>query len=247
MKKFIIAATLMLFAGWAHAADLGGKVLRIGSDTTYPPMEMVDEKTGEIIGFDVDLVDAICERINCVPQFVTTAWDGIFAALQQGEFDMVVSGVSITPERDKQMDFSDPYLVVSQAIMVRIDDEGLEAADDGELKIESSIIACQDLTDGDNLPISGKTQLAWLQESNDTYQTLEAGEDPTAASNANLEILNGFYSLPLADMKLGGAAPTVTPAEGRAYIGAVTEDDDWTANWAFGLDPANSAAPLWFE
>ena len=61
-------------------------------------MEMVDEKTGEIIGFDVDLVDAICERINCVPQFVTTAWDGIFAALQQGEFDMVVSGVSITPE-----------------------------------------------------------------------------------------------------------------------------------------------------
>ena len=130
---------------------------------------------------------------------------------------------------------------------VRIDDEGLEAADDGELKIESSIIACQDLTDGDNLPNSGKTQLAWLQESNDTYQTLEAGEDPTAASNANLEILNGFYSLPLADMKLGGAAPTVTPAEGRAYIGAVTEDDDWTANWAFGLDPANSAAPLWFE
>ena len=129
MKKFIIAATLMLFAGWAHAADLGGKVLRIGSDTTYPPMEMVDEKTGEIIGFDVDLVDAICERINCVPQFVTTAWDGIFAALQQGEFDMVVSGVSITPERDKQMDFSDPYLVVSQAIMVRIDDEGLTLED----------------------------------------------------------------------------------------------------------------------
>ena len=106
MKKFIIAATLMLFAGWANAADLGGKVLRIGSDTTYPPMEMVDEKTGEIIGFDVDLVDAICERINCVPQFVTTAWDGIFAALQQGEFDMVVSGVSITPERDKPVSYT---------------------------------------------------------------------------------------------------------------------------------------------
>ena len=42
MKRFIIAATLMLFTGWVHAADLGGKVLRIGSDTTYPPMEMVD-------------------------------------------------------------------------------------------------------------------------------------------------------------------------------------------------------------
>ena len=130
MKRFIIAATtLTLFASWVHAADLGGKVLQIGSDTTYPPMEMVDEKTGEIVGFDVDLVDAICEQINCVPQFVTTAWDGIFAALQQGEFDMVVSGVSITPERDKQMDFSDPYLVVSQAIMVSIDDEGMTLDD----------------------------------------------------------------------------------------------------------------------
>lgn len=130
---------------------------------------------------------------------------------------------------------------------VRIDNEGLKAADDDILKIESSIIACQDLTDGDNLPTSNKTQLAWLNENNDTMQTLEAGEDPTAAANANLEILDGFYSLPLADMKVNGAAPTVTPADSRAFIGAVTKDDDWTAGWAYGLDPANSGQALWFK
>ncbi|MGI9485370.1 MAG: transporter substrate-binding domain-containing protein [Geminicoccaceae bacterium] len=119
----------MLLSGTSTAADLEGRVLRIGSDTTYPPMETVDEATGEIVGFDVDVVDAICERINCTPEFVTTAWDGIFAALAQGEFDMVVSGVSITEERDKIVDFSEPYLVVNQAILMQAETEGMTLDD----------------------------------------------------------------------------------------------------------------------
>jgi len=121
----LAAAALSMFTGSTLAADLEGRVLRVGSDTTYPPMETVDETTGEIVGFDVDVMNAICERINCTAEFVTTAWDGIFAALQQGEFDMVVSGVSITEERDKIVDFSDPYLVVSQAVLMRVEDEGM--------------------------------------------------------------------------------------------------------------------------
>lgn len=131
MMKKIVAAALVAAAmsGTAAAADLGGKVLKIGSDTTYPPMETVDEATGQIVGFDVDVMNAICERINCKAQFVTTAWDGIFAALQQGEFDMVVSGVSITDERDKIVDFSDPYIVVSQSVLLRVADKGLTIDD----------------------------------------------------------------------------------------------------------------------
>lgn len=131
MLRQILGAALLtaLIAAPATAADLQGKVIRIGSDTTYPPLETIDEATGEVVGFDVDIVDAVCERINCVPEFVTTAWDGIFAALVQGEFDMVVSGVSITEERDKIVDFSDPYLIVNQAIMLRAEDEGLTIDD----------------------------------------------------------------------------------------------------------------------
>jgi polar amino acid transport system substrate-binding protein len=119
----VLAATavLGLMTGVAGAADLGGKIMKVGSDTTYPPMETVDEATGAIVGFDVDILNAICERINCKAEFVTTAWDGIFAALAQGEFDLVASGVSITDERDKTMDFTDPYLIVSQSIMLRVD------------------------------------------------------------------------------------------------------------------------------
>ncbi|WP_373091955.1 serine/threonine protein kinase [Zhongshania sp.] len=130
---------------------------------------------------------------------------------------------------------------------VRIESaEGLKAAADGILKIEGSIIACSDLTKGDPLP-GGKTQLAFLNESSQAFHTLESGEDPTAASNANLDILDSFYSLPVSSMKVGGAAPIVVPVGGRAFFGAVVKDDDWTAGWAYGIDPANRGQDLWFD
>lgn len=119
----------LLLAGLAFAqADLDGRTITVGSDTTYPPFETVNSE-GEIVGFDVDVVNAICERINCEPEFQTAAWDGIFPALAQGEFDMVASGVSITPERDEIVDFSDPYLVVNQAITTRVEDASLTVED----------------------------------------------------------------------------------------------------------------------
>jgi len=129
MKRFFVLFVALLVAGSAFAqADLDGRVLRVGSDTTYPPFEFVNE-SGETVGFDVDVVNAICEVINCVPEFVTTAWDGIFPALAAGEFDMVASGVSITAERDEIVDFSSPYLIVGQSITTRVEDANLTQAD----------------------------------------------------------------------------------------------------------------------
>ena len=130
IKNLLAAATLTtLMAPAVFAADLEGRVLKIGTDATYPPMETVDETTGEIVGFDVDVMNAICAKVNCVPNFVNTAWDGIFAALQQGEFDLVISGVSITPEREETMDFSEPYIVVSQAILLQVDNSDMTLED----------------------------------------------------------------------------------------------------------------------
>ncbi|RVK42502.1 transporter substrate-binding domain-containing protein [Sinorhizobium meliloti] len=130
MKKLMIAlAVAVLASGGALAADLGGKLLKVGSDTTSPPMESVDPATGQIVGFDIDVVNAICAKINCQAEFVTTGWDGIFAALDQGNFDLVASGVSITEERKKAMDFSDPYIVNSQAVLMRVEDQGVSLED----------------------------------------------------------------------------------------------------------------------
>lgn len=129
--------------------------------------------------------------------------------------------------------------------LLRIDNEGQQAALDGELVIAESIFAGQDLVDSD---LQGQSTLQWLNDNgNDTMQTAEAGEDPTADSNPNLTILNGFYSLPLNEMVINGLPVTVTPTQGRAYIGAITEDDNWIGGWTFGLEPTNRLQPLWFE
>ena len=138
MNKSILALVFSIFLDAPiFAADLGGRVISIGSDTTYPPHEFIED--GVVKGFDVDVVAAICERINCVPNWVTTAWDGIFPALANGEFDMVVSGVTITEERDKIVDFSDPYIIVQQGILMRVSDKGATIDDfkSGAMKLAS--------------------------------------------------------------------------------------------------------------
>ena len=138
MNKSILALIFSMFlAAPMFAADLGGRVISIGSDTTYPPQEFIED--GVVKGFDVDVVAAICERINCVPNWVTTAWDGIFPALADGQFDMVVSGVTITEERDKIVDFSDPYIIVQQGILMRVSDKGATIDDfiSGAMKLAS--------------------------------------------------------------------------------------------------------------
>jgi polar amino acid transport system substrate-binding protein len=130
MKKLVFATLFtVLLAGSSYAADLGGKLLKVGSDTSSPPMESIDPTTNTVVGFDVDVVNAICAKINCKVEFVTTGWDGIFAALDQSAFDLVASGVSITDERKKTMDFTDPYIVNSQAILMRVDSQSMTIDD----------------------------------------------------------------------------------------------------------------------
>ena len=111
-------------------ADLKGRKLVIGSDTTYPPMEYVDD-TKQIVGFDVDMMNEIAKITNSQVEFRTFPnFDAIFAALANKEFDMVVSSVSITDERKKIIAFSDPYLSVGQAITVAAGNTAIKTADD---------------------------------------------------------------------------------------------------------------------
>ncbi len=136
MKKFLLLAAIAASFALASAQDLGGRTITIGSDTTYPPFETVDE-SGNIVGFDVDVFNAVCEAVNCVAEFQTTAWDGIFPALAAGEFDAVASGVTITAERAQVVDFTEPYFVVDQAITTTVDNDDytLEDFTDGTLTL----------------------------------------------------------------------------------------------------------------
>jgi len=102
--------------------DLGGMVVTVAVENAYPPFNSIDQNTNEAIGWDYDAVREICKRINCVPEFKQAAWDGIFPAMQAGEYDMLADGVTITAERDEIVDFSIPYVTVGQVLLVRSDE-----------------------------------------------------------------------------------------------------------------------------
>lgn len=113
----------------AQLPDLGGRTIRVATDATYPPFEMLDASKN-IVGYDIDLITEVCNLVNCKPDVKSTAWDGIFPALQKGDYDAVISGVTITAERDKTMDFTDPYIEVGQVVMVRADETRINGVND---------------------------------------------------------------------------------------------------------------------
>jgi polar amino acid transport system substrate-binding protein len=102
--------------------DLGGKVVTVAVENAYPPFNSIDENTNQGVGWDYDAVNEICKRINCKPEFKQAAWDGIFPAMEAGEYDMLADGVTITEEREKIVDFSIPYVIVGQVLLVRAEE-----------------------------------------------------------------------------------------------------------------------------
>jgi polar amino acid transport system substrate-binding protein len=98
--------------------------LVFASDCTFPPMEMVDANK-QIVGFDIDLIQAVAKAAGFEAVVKNTAWDGIFAGLAAGDYDAVLSSVTITPERTRTLAFSAPYLEAGQVLIVNKDLGGL--------------------------------------------------------------------------------------------------------------------------
>ncbi len=93
-----------------------GKII-VGSDTAYPPFEFVEG--GETVGFDVDMMNAIGEKLGLEVEFLTYKFDALITDLQAGtSFDMVASAMTITEERAQSVDFSDPYINSNQSLAV---------------------------------------------------------------------------------------------------------------------------------
>jgi|Deesub1362B_J571_1020462.scaffolds.fasta_scaffold00072_88 polar amino acid transport system substrate-binding protein len=105
-------------------------VLTVGTDAAYPPFESINEVTNEFEGFDVDLMKEVAKRIGLEVKFVNVAWEGIIPGLVAHKYDVIASAMTITEERKKQIDFSDPYFEAWQVIVVRKDDDRISKAED---------------------------------------------------------------------------------------------------------------------
>ncbi len=126
MKRVVIALSLLALlaacGGQQDTAKDNQKILRVGTDATYPPFESINPATGKPAGFDIDLMTEICKLNGWEPEFVTTAFDGIIPGLTSGKYDAVISALTITPQREAVVDFSEPYYLAGQSIAVPIHD-----------------------------------------------------------------------------------------------------------------------------
>ncbi|MBD8163173.1 arginine ABC transporter substrate-binding protein [Erwinia persicina] len=104
MKKIVIAA---LLAGFSLSAS-ATQTLRFATEASYPPFEFVDSDN-KIQGFDVDLANALCREIGAECTFTNQAFDSLIPSLKFRRFDAVMAGMDITPEREKQVLFTQPY------------------------------------------------------------------------------------------------------------------------------------------
>jgi len=102
----------------APKACAASNVLKVASDASYPPFENVN-KDKQIVGFDVELLTAIAKSQGLDVTFTNENFSTIFAKLAQGDYDAVISAATITEERAKTVDFSNPYFISSQSITVR--------------------------------------------------------------------------------------------------------------------------------
>lgn len=113
-----MAATMLILVGIASgAAAKDIKSVTVATDATWPPMEMVSPDK-KIVGFDIDFMSAVAKEAGFTATYKNTAWDGIFAGLAAGRYDVIASSVTITDERKKQYDFSDPYINIGQILVV---------------------------------------------------------------------------------------------------------------------------------
>ena len=127
MKKWISAAlacsALALGACGGQSKDAaapaagGEKVYRVAANAEFAPFESLDS-AGKVEGFDVDLMDAMAKAGNFKVEFKHQPWESLFPALNNGDVDIVMSGVTITDDRKQSMDFTDPYFEINQVVLV---------------------------------------------------------------------------------------------------------------------------------
>ncbi|ACT07218.1 cationic amino acid ABC transporter, periplasmic binding protein [Dickeya chrysanthemi Ech1591] len=104
MKKLFIAA---LFGSVSFSAG-AAETIRFATEASYPPFESVDANN-QIVGFDIDLANALCKQIQATCTFSNQAFDSLIPGLKFRRYDAVIAGMDITPERQQQVSFSQPY------------------------------------------------------------------------------------------------------------------------------------------
>ena len=129
LVALVLSGLLVMAAcGGGGGGEGGGKEqIVVASDIAYPPFEF--RRGGEPVGFDIDLMDEIAKRANLQPDYKNVTFDGIIPGLGNNQYDAAISAMTITPDRAKKIDFSEPYFNADQSLLVQSDSD-IESVED---------------------------------------------------------------------------------------------------------------------
>lgn len=117
MKKCLFYLSVIVMALFMVVAPAFAKTYIVGTSADFPPFEYIEK--GQIVGFDIDLIKAIAESQGIEVEFQDISFDSLIPGLNAGTIDIVASGMTITEERAKVVDFTEPYYSANQAVLVK--------------------------------------------------------------------------------------------------------------------------------
>ncbi|MGB4472891.1 MAG: basic amino acid ABC transporter substrate-binding protein, partial [Limnochordia bacterium] len=196
---------LVVFLGTVSPVLAQKPVLKVAADCAFVPFEFVDENN-KIVGFDVDLAMAIGEAIGYEVQFLNLAWEGLIPSLLNKNIDMIASGMSITEERAKQVNFSDPYFTSVLTIVVHKNNNDIKTLDD----LAGKKVGVQINTTGDFA--ASEIDGAKVSRYNTVPETLQ-------------NIVLGIIDAAVIDMPVADAFFAANPNAPLKHVGKVSEDD----------------------
>ncbi len=122
MKKFAACAFAAVAISLSLSNAFARDTLRVGTEPTFAPFEFLDTQTKEFSGFDMDLIRAIADKAGYDVKILNMGFDALLPALSTGSIDVIAAGMSITEERAKRVDFTEPYYQTGLSFLVRKDD-----------------------------------------------------------------------------------------------------------------------------
>ena len=122
-RLFALAVALVPCAAGAQALpDLGGRKVVAVTENAFPPLNMLDPRTGKGVGWEYDCFNEVARRLHLAVDWRISSWDVMIESIRSGQFDVGMDGISVTDERRSQVDFSAPYMRAPLLMLVRADE-----------------------------------------------------------------------------------------------------------------------------
>lgn len=210
MKKLPIFILIVVMMFSLSSLALAQGVLKVATEAGFMPFEYVDEKTGELLGFDMELIKAVSEVLGLEVKIDNISWDGLIPALLNNNYDAVIAGVTITEDRLASVNFSTPYFESVLTIVTKNNAQNIASLDD----LKGKIAAVQISTTGDFVSSD-------LHDEGGVKNVSRFDTVPDAMQ----AVIIGVADVVVLDLPVAKAYLAANPSAPLKHVGAVSDND----------------------